>query len=227
MRSMGWSVLGWMMGALGLMACGDHVGPSSTSDVELAVDIDVFSDPGKGLPGVALRRGAESVAVTDAGGHAKLTLSGEEGLSISIAVECPSGYSSPSEPILVALRRPSTNARQPRFEARCAPQTRTAVIGIRADNGADLPVMVLGKEIARTDASGAALVVLPVRPSENVAITLDTKGVTGVRLRPESPTLTYVAKDRDEVVVLEQRFSTEKLPRRASGARPIAGPTRM
>jgi hypothetical protein len=218
-------------GALLLAACGSPV-ETTSSDLELTVDVDVTSDPGKGLPEVVLKRGPTAVATTDAAGHAKVTVSGQEGDVVELTVECPDGHDSPNEPLTVALRRLSTNARSPRFEARCAPQMRTAVVGVRADNGPDLPVMHLGKEIARTDASGAALVVLPVRPNEHVSLVLDTKSAKGPRLRPESPTLTFVAKDRDELVTLDQRFDVERpAPSRRSsapsGPKPLSGPTKL
>lgn len=51
------------------------------------------------------------------------------------------------------------------------------------------------------------------KANEQVSFTLDTKSTKQQPvLRPESPTVTFVAGDRDDVVVLDQRFDVERNP---------------
>lgn len=214
--------------ALANAACG---APEAPAEVKLPfpADVVISSDPGTGTPGAELVAGGQKLATTDANGRARISLQGSEGDSVQIAVQCPAGFRSPSETIGVSLRRFSVGSRAPSFVARCAPLTRTVVVGIRAENGPDLPILYLGKEVGRTDAWGAAHVVLSVKADEQVTLAIDTKSRPDGRtkLRPESPTLTFVAKDKDDFVSLEQRFEIERSVVRVKVAPARPGPTRI
>lgn len=215
------------LGSAFLSGCSEHAtGPNAP--IALGIDVDVASDPGHGTANVEIVSHGHPVATTDANGHATVTLHGNEGDVVELAMKCPSGFDSPAQPLSVAIRRLSTGSRLPRFAARCAPQVRTVVVGVRADKGVNLPVLYLGHEIARTDASGAAVAALTVTPGEHVSLVLDTKTAreSSPRLLPESPTLTFVAKDTDDFVAFEQRFDIERTKVKASNpAR--GGPTRL
>lgn len=191
------------------------------SKLVMNADVAVTSDPGSGVGGVALVISEQAVATTDANGRAGVQLHGTEGDTVALGVRCPAGFESPA-PLRIALRRLSKESRVPRFDARCTPLQRTVVVGIRADNGANLPIYRLGKRVGQTDGTGAAHLVLQVNPNEQITLTLDTKGHKPA-LRPESPTLTFVAKDRDDFVILDQRFDAERVvgaPSRPRPARP-------
>jgi hypothetical protein len=209
-------------------ACGAPENEDPTK-LTFTVDVTVTSDPGVGTPGAELVAAGQKLATTRFDGRAHVSLRGAEGDAVEISVKCPSGFQSPTDPIGVSLRRLSAGSRVPSFVVRCAPLTRTVVIGVRAENGPNLPVTYLGKEVGRTDACGAAHVVLSVKANEQIALVLDTKsgGDKAPKLRPESPSLTFVAKDKDDFVTLEQRFEIEK----AAPARPRSpsrgGPTRI
>ena len=137
---------------------------------------------------------------------------GKEGDQVDLTVKCPADYESPSSPVTVSLRRLAVGSRPPLFEARCPPTLRTVVVGIRSDNGVNLPVTVLGRTVARTDASGAAIFMLRVKPSEQVDVGFNTSEKGAEQLRPQNPTMTFVAKDKDDFVVLDQNFTIEKKP---------------
>ncbi|MBX3193156.1 MAG: hypothetical protein KF819_39595 [Labilithrix sp.] len=199
------------------------------SKLAFAADVVVSSDPGQGIAGAELAVGGQTIASTDAEGRASLSLRGVEGDIVEIGVRCPTGFQSPPEPIAVSLRRLSSGSRAPTFASRCAPLSRTVVVGIRTDNGPNLPVLYLGKEIGRTDAWGAAHVVLTVKANEQITLGLDTTSGAEKRprLRPENPTLTFVAKDKDDFVTLEQRFTVERPAVRVKSAPVRIGPTRL
>jgi hypothetical protein len=174
------------------------------------VQINVFSDPGVALPGANVLSGTRVVGHTNDAGAAKLKVGGNEGDQVELHVKCPPEYDSPAAPLVVSLKRFASGSRPPQFEARCPPATRTVVIGVRADNGPNLPVIYLGRAVARTDASGAAVFVAKVKPSEQVDVTLGTGEPGGELLRPQNPTLTFVAKDYDDFVVLDEAFTVLK-----------------
>jgi len=210
------------------------VGCSKGNDKQTAhppflVDIEVTNGVQKAAPDVELAAHGQKVATTDSAGRARLSVQGSEGDNVELTVKCPAGFQSPSAPLVVPLRRFSCENCAPRFSAVCAPLVRTVVVGIRAENGANLPVIRFGKEIGRTDDAGAAHVILAVKAGEQVTLSLDTTSDAKLpRRRPDNPTLTFVAKDADDFVTLEQRFEIEKPKSTAKPSAPRPnGPTRI
>ena len=96
---------------------------------------------------------------------------------------------------------------------------------MRADGGPNLPVKHLGREVARTDASGAAHVMLKLKPDESFDLVLGTSEKAAERLRPQNPFATFIVKDRDEVFTFDQKFEQEKRKRTGGGRR--RGPVRI
>jgi hypothetical protein len=188
------------------------------------VIVKVTSDPGVPLEGVSLRFGGTAVASTDATGRGELKLEGRDGEPFDIAVVCPEGYTSPNKPIPVTLRRLADPEARPEYVASCPPAIRTIVVAVRADGGPNLPVLRLGKEIARTDEAGAAHVLLRLPPEQGFDLTLSTADAD--QLRPQNPTASFVVKGRDEVVTFDQKFETAHRAVIARPARP-KGPVRI
>lgn len=220
--------------SLGLLAALSAAGCREThqdlgADVTMAVDLDVTSDPGKGTPNAEIQSAGHLLSTTDASGHAHLNLQGMEGDVVGLTVKCPAGFESPASPLTVTVHRATGDTRAPHFDARCAPTLRTVVVGVRTERGPNLPVLYLGREVGRTDASGAALVALSVKPGEHVTLTLDTTPTgPGSRLVPAQPSLTFVARDVDDFVTLDQKFDVEKAAPKPSRRAPRpAGPTRI
>ena len=151
-----------------------------------------------------MRFDGKEVGKTDAEGVGKLKLEGTDGETFPIGVACPDGFRSPARPVDVTLRR-LEDGKLPEYFVSCPPATRSVVVAVRAENGANLPVVYLGREVARTDGSGAAHVHL--------------------RLKPQNPTASFVVKDHDDVFSFDQRFErTERA--RVFKAKP-KGPTRI
>jgi hypothetical protein len=211
---------------LAVAACSKmDVGLDEPKPIPFEAQITITSDPGQPLPGAMIMAGTKVVGKTDANGSARVRFGGKEGDQVDLAVKCPADYSSPSTPITIALRHLTEGSRPPLFEARCPPTLRTVVVGVRADNGPNLPVSVLGRTIARTDASGAALFSMRLKPAEQILVTLSTSEKGSEQLRPESPTLTFLSKDKDDFVVLEQVFTTQKVKAVYKPKKKIVGPT--
>jgi hypothetical protein len=178
--------------------------------VPFEVQVNVTSDPGVPLAEAQILHGTKVVGTTAPTGSTTLKFGGAEGDQIDLTIKCPADYESPSKPLTVSLRRFAPGSPPPKFETRCPPAVRTMVVGLRAENGPNLPVTYLGRTVARTDGSGAALFVVHVKPSEPVEITLSTSESGAEMLRPQNPTLTFVAKDKDDYVVLDQNFTVLK-----------------
>src|SRR5262249_2662931 len=115
--------------------------------------VAVSSDPGHPVAGARVVFKNHPIATSDNAGVTKVEVGGTEGDTVSLAVQCPDGYTSPEKPLVVGLRRLAPGSPPPKFEARCVPSLRTVVVAVRAENGANIPVLQLGRPLARTDAN--------------------------------------------------------------------------
>jgi hypothetical protein len=114
----------------------------------------------------------------------------------------------------------------PEFLVTCAPERRTVLVAVRAENGPGLPVLYLGTEVARTDGSGAANVMLELPAEEQFDLTLGTPD--GTKLHPRNPSETFRVPDHDDILSFNQAFLVEKRPvRRAPPPRKPTGPVNL
>jgi hypothetical protein len=209
------------LSSLSLLAC-DRLKHQPPPPQEVIVR--VTSDPGKPLAGAELRHDGKTRATSDASGVARITLKGKDGETFDLFVKCPDGFQSPTKPLQVLLRRLADPSKKPEYDAACPPSERTAVIAVRAENAPNIPITLLGREVARTDASGAAHVVLKVKPDESFSLVLDTSEKGRERLRPQSPAASFAVKDQDEVFVFDKKFDLERAVFRGPARR---GPTKI
>jgi hypothetical protein len=160
------------------------------------------------LADVEIWRKGRAVGKTRATGSLTLQLEGSEGQRFELEARCPATYVPERQPLSVTLRRLVEASKSPTYRVDCQPSTRTTVVAVRATNGPDLPVMYLGREVARTDSSGVAHVALTLRPGERYELRLDT---TGKPLTPKDPRAVFVVGSEDELVFFEQRFQSRKV----------------
>jgi len=180
----------------------------------------VESDPGIPLVGAVLIRDNRDVATSDADGNAKLTLRGTEGTSFDYMVRCPTDYESPTRAVTVVLRTMVDRNKPPEYPVMCPPQIRKVIVAIRAEGGQYLPVTYLKQVVATTDASGAATVLLNMRPDDQFELGLDTSAKGYERLRPQNPIQAFHVNPKDEVIPWNAKFSLEK-----GVVHHVAGPT--
>jgi hypothetical protein len=193
---------------LALAACSKmSVTLDEPKPVPFEVQINVVSDPGVPLGDAQILHGTKLVGTTTPAGAATVRFGGAEGDQVDLVVKCPADYESPAKPLTVSLRRFAPGSLPPKFETRCPPALRSLVVGLRADNGPNLPVTYLGRTVARTDASGAALFVLRVKPADPIQITINTSEPGAEMLRPQNPNLTLVGGEKDDYIVLDQTFT--------------------
>lgn len=215
-----------LVGLLGA-GCGKQLDAPPPPPFKLSIKVD--SDPNHPLAGAKVLHQDHEVGVTQADGRALVTLKGNEGDTAQITVRCPETNQQPP-PFTVALRRLADN-KVPEYAIQCAPLLRRVVVGVRADNGANLPVMFLGSVVARTDASGAAHFALDVKPGEQFEVQLKTD--ENPKLLPKNPARSFVMPPRDDVVVFNQTFSLEKTKKvyhfvaKPRGPRPVGGPAKL
>jgi hypothetical protein len=196
--------------ALALLA-GLGVGPGCAGLKEqppppFEVAIRVESDPGHPLPGAVIMKGGKEGPSTGPDGRVPVKIMGLEGESVDLTVKCPPDYISPVKPINVILRR-IAGTKLVEYDVRCPPTLRRMVVAVRADNGPNLPVMYLGRELTRTDPTGAATLLFQLRPGEQFELAFDTTEKTNERIRPQNPTQNFVMRADDDIVTMDQRFT--------------------
>ena len=207
--------VGWVASGCGLL----KKPPAPTYESEIRVE----SDPGSPLAGAKVTYKKKTVGISDKKGRVRVRLKGPEGQVFALAVQCPPGHRSPEKPVTVTLRRIARGA-VPQYKVSCPRTVRKVVVAVRAKNGPNLPVTYLGSEIARTDQSGAAHILLEVTPNQSFQLKLDTSSQK--RLAPKSPAASFEVKDEDAVLAFEQEFKVERpkvrwRPRKSSGPTPL------
>lgn len=167
----------------------------------------VEGDPGRPITGAIVSRNQKTVATTGPDGRAEMTLLGADGETIDASIKCPEGHTSPARPVSIRLAR-TRDGRAPVFKVVCPPTSRHVVVAVKAENGANLPVVYLGKVITRTDASGAAHFAVEAPPGGQFVVTLDT--AESKKLSPPSPSRPFTVGSVDDIFVFEQKFDVEK-----------------
>lgn len=198
--------------------------PREPSRFSLRVRVE--SDPGQPLAAAQVALEGTLLGTTDERGETSFSLLGEPGEVLDLDVRCPSGFRSPERPLSVVLKALVERGTIPEYRVLCPPLTRSLVVAVRAQNGENLPLRYLGREIARTDADGACHALLQLPPSESVTLTLDTSAED--KLRPKSPEFKFTVPPQDEVLVFDQTFAREAEPKPAARRRRKAvGPVRL
>jgi hypothetical protein len=212
---------------LGLCGCEEPPPPTPYPVTFLAV-----ADPGEALAGVTIAAGGMN-AVTDATGMLSVELQGPEGSTVPITATCPEGHRLAVAPAPLVLRRVidlttgMTAALQ--VSIACPPMSRHGVVVVRASGEGSregIPVMIDGREVARTDRSGVAHVALEMAPGSAIQVQLATSTVMPL-LRPADPSMPFTFRDADDIFVFDREFESEEPPAapRRRGRRRAAAPS--
>ncbi len=175
--------------------------------------LQVVGEPGEPIADVPFLLDNKEIGRTNGEGVASFAVDGEDGRPFTLSVACPSGTVSSSRALELVLRRMD---RAPTYDFHCVSTERSIVVAIRTEGATDVPVKYLGREIARTDAEGYALVHLVPKASEVVHLTLDTSSdPKHAMLRPIDPQVAVGAND-DGAFTINQKFVTERRAVRAA-----------
>lgn len=204
-------MLGVMLGG-SVSACQKPLPPPPPEDAEL----HITSDTGAPVEGAEIVAGGATVERSDKDGIARLKVAGEVGDSFEIRVSCPQGYLSPGGSIrLQVLGIPG--APPARHSVTCPRARHSVVVAVRADGGAHLPILHLGKEIGRTDGAGAAHLLFEMGKGTRTEIVLATNDEDHKKLHPQNPAYVVEARERDDVQVFAVKFTKDKPPVKKGG----------
>lgn len=171
------------------------------------ITVRVHGDPDEPVAEATVGEGQGLLARTDASGSAHFKLDGADGSRFDLTVTCPAAYGGGTRSLKVVLRRGS---RAPEYVTSCKRTVRTAVVAVRAPGGTGLPVMHLGRELARLDEAGMALVNLDLKVGETFTLALDTSDAKFKNLRPQNPEISFAVSDSDELYTFEPKFHEER-----------------
>lgn len=186
-------------------------------DTVLAVfDLAAESDPGAPLEGVWITVDGQPVGRSSATGPLRTSIARPPGTTIRVEHDCPAGFRDPVEPKLVKLSHDQGvgGAASPVIELAlpCPPSERVVVIAVRAENGADLPVLLDDRVESRTGSTGVAHLSTTAPPGTELSVRLDTS--ERPKLVPQNPRRVFEVPDSDEAFLFDQRFEIEKPTRR-------------
>jgi hypothetical protein len=137
-----------------------------------------------------------------------LEIAGAEGEITDVTVTCPEGFQAPARPLSIRLTRLAEKEKLPEYAVACPPSVRRVVVAVRAENGPNLPVMYLDREVTRTDASGAASFALEVAPGTQFTVALST--AERKDMKPINPSKLFVVSAQDDVFLFDQKFEIER-----------------
>jgi len=193
--------------------------PVPTHTLDFPISIAARSEGKSAVSDVEVFLGKRLLGTTDASGNAQLALHGSEGDTQTLNVKCPAAYPSPERPLLVGLRHLGDGSTRAHFEVECFSLVHSVVVGIRAENGARLPILRLKSVVGQTDDQGVAHVLLQASTNEQIALTLDTS--KNANLLPQNPTLDFATRDSDEFLLVTQKFTVKQAPPRRVAPRAI------
>jgi len=161
---------------------------------------------------------------TDQEGRAEVVVSGREGATFFVDVRCPNGYRSPGAPL--EIRRLDNGSKTaPEYVAHCNRLRHKLVVNIKAVGApASMPILHLGKPIARLDGEGKARITLEGDVLERFDLQIDTSAPAFAKIHPQNPTGSFEIANRDEERSFEVKFIAEKkvVIRRAGPSGPKA-----
>ncbi|TFH30844.1 MAG: hypothetical protein E4H00_04460 [Myxococcales bacterium] len=189
--------------------------PPTSVERTFSIVFVVESDPGVRIGAASVFIDGDHVGQSDSNGLVRTTVHGESGRRLRIEHDCPDGHEAPSARKTLRLREYEALGSSERvameITLRCVPTERLAAFVIRAKNGADLPVLLNGEEVARTNSSGVAHFSVRSVPGADYKVELDARGRPSVL--PSLPMPLFTQPDADDIFILNQSFEVRSEPR--------------
>ena len=196
---------------------GCHEAASTPPSVPIVVSVE--ADPGVYLSGVPVRVDGELLGRSDSDGQLRTELRGHAGRLFRLEHDCPEGHKALQDTAELRLRRYADSRRAPPIEVKltCRPEARLAVFVVRAANGPDLPVLLNGEVVARTNETGVAHFSELVPAGTEMLVQLDAREHPS--LHPNTSSHLVTLPDFDELFLITRSFEktgkSGQAPRRA------------
>lgn len=203
---------------LAAVGCGEEV---PVAIPRHAVTFTAESDPGIPLAGVVVNANGQSLGESDDSGMIAAVLEGPSGTMMQIAYECPEGHAQPERPkslVLTAFQAldPEAGPRGLEMSLECPPLERWGAVVIRTGQP-NLPILIEGEEVARTDESGVAHHILKGAPNSRYRVTISTEDHPN--LQPQNPRALVTLGARSDTFVIEEAIEERQVRRRRTRRR--------
>jgi hypothetical protein len=200
------------IGVVAMTACSAKHQTRSAAPITFVVE----SDPGLRLAGVKVYLEGRPLGHTDSTGSLTAEISDRAGSPLRLEHDCPTGHEVASDSRLLRLRPfggvDASSAGPLQITLRCRPLHRRAVFIVRATNGDELPVLIDGEVVARTNSSGIAHFSTSAAPETDFLVQLDTRDRP--ELRPKTPGHLRALSTGDQIFLIEQSFERRAESRR-------------
>ncbi len=196
-----------------------------------------FADPGEPVAGATvMTRNDQVLGTTDASGTLRIQLRAPFGTTIPITATCPAGHRAPQVVPNITFHPvrtldPAIAARGIEHSIQCLPEQRDAVVIVRATGAQQIvgiPILLDGREVARTDEAGVAHIAVSKAPNSSFRLELAAGSISPF-LQPQQPARDFTIQDEDLFLPFDQPFTySEPAPvrRRRVVRRRVAIPTR-
>ncbi len=211
------------------IGCGDEPPPEPPKPHNYTLEVEVTDGQGTMLPNVAVKVDEKIVGHTDAEGKFSAVLNELAGNTVTLGVVAPSGYRFAPDTDSVTEILKTTNVRGqvtgvPVFLSAAAESLqKDYFVWVKADcdNGCkDWPVLLDGKEMARTNALGYAHFSFTDQPRNDVEIEIVAKKPN----TPSNPKYGFTLDTGSTVYRIEQAFTDPSKPKPVvRRARPSGG----
>jgi hypothetical protein len=173
------------------------------------VKVHVESGARAPISGASVFVNGELAVKTTPEGLANVSVNGVAGDKFRLSAGCPDGFRSVGPEVQQDIYvTPGIWGGTPELIFRCELTRRRATVVVRAENGSNLPIRHLGREVGRTDPRGAATVYVEAEQGDSFEIVLDTSNAKN--LHPQNPAITFQVKESKESFVFDQKFTVEK-----------------
>jgi hypothetical protein len=212
-------VLGpWLGFALVALLCDCTTEPDVSSYL---IHFVVQVDEGKLLSDVPVYLDGKRLGNTGADGGLSVRVAAKTNQVLRAHADCPASYRGSDQPTTIHLRQfrslSSAHADDAlQYVFTCTPTRVSAAVIVSTSLPAELPLLMDGQEVGRTNMDGVAHLLIDAAPGSNFTLLLDTQGHPAVR--PQYPTRTFYVGNQNEIYVYEQSLEIpkEKRPRKPS-----------
>jgi len=212
----------WLMSALVTFVWHCNAEPDVNSYL---IHFVVKVDDSKRLGDVPMYLDGKKLGTTGPDGGLSVRVAASNNQVLSARAECPAGYRGSDQPTAIHLRQfrslsasQADNALQYVFT--CTPTRVSAAVIVSTSLPAELPLLMDGQEVGRTNTDGVAHLLIESAPGSNFTLLLDTQGHPTVR--PQYPTRTFYVGNQNEIYVYEQSLEVPKVKRSSSRPRRTA-----